>query len=49
MYIYIASGEVPIAQVEEEIDKVRRLDIQKEIEKVEKYWRKFVTDHDTLS
>lgn len=48
MYIYIASGEVPIAQVEEEIDKVRRLDIQKEIEKVEKYWRKFVTDHDTL-
>lgn len=48
LYIYISSGETSLSQIEEEINKIRRLDVNKEIEKVIKHWKKFVADHDTL-
>ena len=48
MYIYISSGDDSITQVQEEIDKVRRIDVNKEINKVIRHWRKYVEEHNTL-
>ena len=48
LYIYISSGETSLSQIQEEIDKIRRIDVNKEISKVIRYWKKYVENHDTL-
>ena len=48
MFIYISSGQDTLSEVKEEIEKVRKLDVDKEIEKVIKHWKKYVEEHDTL-
>lgn len=48
LYMYISSGDTNLTQVKEEIDKIRRTNPNREIQKVEKYWRQYVEKHDTL-
>ena len=48
MYIYISSGDDSLTEIQEQIEKVRRIDVNKEISKVIKHWKKYVEDHDTL-
>lgn len=48
LYMYISSGYNSLTEVQEEINKVRRIDVNKEIQKIIKYWRKFVEEHDNL-
>ena len=45
MYIKYEEG---LANLEEEINELRKINVQKEIAKVESYWRRFLEKHDTL-
>ena len=49
MYVYISSGDDSLTEIQEQIEKVRRIDVNKEINKVIRHWRKYVEDHDTLN
>ena len=48
IYINKNEDEAKIKKIEEKIEKIRQIDIQKEQIETEKYWRKFVQNHDTL-
>lgn len=50
IYIYINdnNSKCLLNELDNEIERFRKLDIKKEIEDTKKYWKKFVKDHDKL-
>lgn len=46
--MYIRYEEEGLANLEEEINELQKINAQKEITKVENYWRRFLEKHDTL-
>lgn len=37
-----------IEEIEDQIDKIRKLDVEKELQNTKKYWRKYVKTHSTI-
>ena len=48
LLMYLKYDDEDIKDTAEQIDKLRKLNFNKEIEKVNKYWQKYVDAHDTL-
>lgn len=48
LLMYLKYDDEDIKDTAEQIDKLRKLNFDKEIEKVNKYWQKYVDAHDTL-
>ncbi len=48
LMLYIKYEEGNMSEVSEKITKLRKINVDKEIEKVDKYWRKFLDEHDTF-
>ncbi len=48
LLMYLKLSDENVQKVIEEIEPLRRLNIDKEIKKVESYWKKFLSKHDTI-
>ncbi len=48
LIVFFKYDEGNLSEVIEKIDKLRKLDADKEIEKIDKYWNKFLEEHNTL-
>ena len=48
LIVFFKYDEGNISEVIEKIDKLRKINVDKEIEKVDKYWNKFLEEHNTL-
>lgn len=48
IYIYINEKKNKIDETLKEIEKIKEIDVSKELEKTTKYWRNFVNEHDGL-
>ena len=47
--ISIAENTKGIQKIEEEIERIKKIDLQKEYSKTKSYWRKYVKDHNGLN
>ena len=48
LIVFLKYDEGNISEVIEKIDKLRKVNVDKEIEKVDKYWNKYFEEHNTL-
>ena len=48
IYMYLNYDETKIEETKQEIDEIRKINAEKEIQKVESYWKKFLAKHDTI-
>ena len=48
LIVFFKYDEGNLSEVIEKVDKLRKLNVDKEIEKVDKYWNKFLEEHNTL-
>ena len=48
LIVFFKYDEGNLSEVIEKIDKLRKLNVDKEIEKIDKYWNKFLEEHNTL-
>ncbi len=49
IYILINDNTKTFCEVESEIERIKKIDIQKEYTNVKAYWRKYVKEHNTLN
>ena len=47
LVMYMTYDETEINKIKEDVTEIRRINTDKEIEKIEEYWQKFVEKHDT--
>jgi oligosaccharide amylase len=47
--VLITEGRVGVSPVDDEIERIRRIDLKKEYTNTKSYWRKFVKEHNGLS
>ncbi len=48
LIMYFKYNEGNMKDVVDKITKLKRIDVNKEIEKIDKYWNKYLAEHDTL-
>ena len=49
IYILTNDSKKTICEVESEIERIKKIDMQKEYTNIKSYWRKYVKEHNTLS
>ena len=46
--ICLKNDDVNINEIEKEVDEIKNIDVEKELVKIEIYWKRFLKKHDTF-